>query len=110
MLNKAVRDIGIYEEGMAFHSLRRLAASTSRRRAATTPRSARCWGHADGGRLAGSTYLRPVGGLGDELPENVIPMPKACSRLHPQTAAIAQAPITTSAAPAMCSTHLAPET
>jgi len=31
-------------------------------------------GHADGGRLARSTYLRPVDGIGEALPDNVIPL------------------------------------
>jgi hypothetical protein len=54
-----------------------------------------CWATRMVGPLARSTYLRPhrIDSLGDALRENVIPMPKACSRLHPQTAASAQAPI-----------------
>jgi len=91
VLNKALREIGVYEHGMAFHSLRRLAASYFEAEGRNDSQIAAVLGHADGGRLARSTYLRPIDGIGDALPDNVIAMPKARSRQQRRTAEIGEA-------------------
>jgi len=63
------------EPGFGFHALRRMAASFFEADARTDTQIAAVLGHADGGRLARSTYLRAVDGTGGALPDNVVALP-----------------------------------
>lgn len=80
-LHKALDDAGLREPGFGFHALRRMAASFFEAAARTDSQIAAVLGHADGGRLARQTYLRPVDGIGGALPDNVIALPVRGQRL-----------------------------
>ena len=81
VLHRALDDAGLREPGFGFHALRRMAASFFEAAARTDSQIAALLGHADGGRLARQTYLRPVDGIGGALPDNVIAMPARGQRL-----------------------------
>lgn len=81
VLHRALDDAGLREPGFGFHALRRMAASFFEAAARTDTQIAAVLGHADGGRLARLTYLRPVDGMGGALPDNVIAMPSRGQRL-----------------------------
>ena len=74
ILHKALDDAGLREPRLGFHALRRMAASFFEADGRSDTQIAAVLGHADGGRLARSTYLRPVDGIGEALPDNVIPL------------------------------------
>lgn len=75
VLHKALDDAGMRVPGFGFHALRRMAASFFEASARTDSQIAAILGHADGGRLARSTYLRAVDGTGGALPDNVVTLP-----------------------------------
>ena len=82
VLHRALEDAGLREPGFGFHALRRMAASFFEAASRTDTQIAAVLGHADGGRLARLTYLRPVDGMGGALPDNVIAMPAPAQRLR----------------------------
>ncbi len=75
VLHRALDEAGMREPGFGFHALRRMAASFFEADARTDTQIAAVLGHADGGRLARSTYLRAVDGTGGALPDNVVALP-----------------------------------